>query len=83
MNNLIPSYVPMHERYDLKGSTYKRRANEEERQKEFPTWKDLDFLQRHPDGLILDADTYNALKKTVERDCRVSFFIYPNATNNR
>ncbi len=72
MNNLIPSHVQMHEKYDLKGSTFKRRANNEERQKESPTWKDLDFLERHPHGLILDADTYNALEKTVQRDCRVS-----------
>jgi 1-phosphatidylinositol-4-phosphate 5-kinase len=72
MNNLIPSHVQMHEKYDLKGSTFKRRANSEERQKESPTWKDLDFIERHPEGLILDADMYNALAKTVQRDCRVS-----------
>ena len=72
MNNLIPSDVRMHEKYDLKGSTYKRRANPEERQKESPTWKDLDFMERHPEGLLLDAETYTALAKTVQRDCRVS-----------
>ncbi|UJR15371.1 hypothetical protein I4U23_002319 [Adineta vaga] len=71
MNNLIPSHVAMHEKYDLKGSTYKRRANSVERQKESPTWKDLDFMERHPKGLILDPETFNALEKTVERDCRV------------
>ncbi|CAF1123799.1 unnamed protein product [Rotaria sordida] len=71
MNNLIPSHVYMHEKYDLKGSTYKRRANSEERRKESPTWKDLDFMERHPDGLLLDIETYNALAKTVQRDCRV------------
>ncbi len=71
MNNLIPSHVQMHEKYDLKGSTYKRRANSVERKKESPTWKDLDFMERHPDGLLLDVETYNALAKTVQRDCRV------------
>ncbi|CAF0777015.1 unnamed protein product [Adineta steineri] len=71
MNNLIPSHVQMHEKYDLKGSTYKRRANSAERKKESPTWKDLDFMERHPDGLLLDTETYNALAKTVQRDCRV------------
>ena len=71
MNNLIPSHVQIHERYDLKGSTYKRRANSVERQKESPTWKDLDFIERHPQGFLLDADTFSALEKTVERDCRV------------
>ncbi|CAF0985100.1 unnamed protein product [Didymodactylos carnosus] len=71
MNNLIPSQVHMHEKYDLKGSTYKRRASSQERQKESPTWKDLDFIERHPDGFLLDVDTYNAVVKTVQRDCRV------------
>ena len=71
MNNLIPSHVQMHEKYDLKGSTYKRRANSAERCKESPTWKDLDFMERHPDGLLLDPETYNALVKTIQRDCRV------------
>ncbi|CAF1161683.1 unnamed protein product [Adineta ricciae] len=71
MNNLIPSHVQMHEKYDLKGSTYKRRANSAERRKESPTWKDLDFMERHPDGLLLDTETFNALAKTVQRDCRV------------
>lgn len=71
MNNLIPSQVYMHEKYDLKGSTYKRRANSAERKKESPTWKDLDFMERHPDGFLLDIETYNALAKTVQRDCRV------------
>jgi 1-phosphatidylinositol-4-phosphate 5-kinase len=76
MNNLIPSNVQMHEKYDLKGSKFKRRANSQERQKESPTWKDLDFMERHPDGLILDPETFNALKLTVERDCRVCLFKY-------
>ncbi|CAF1214790.1 unnamed protein product [Rotaria sordida] len=71
MNNLIPSHIQMHEKYDLKGSTFKRRANIEERRKESPTWKDLDFMEHHPNGLLLDSDTFAALAKTVERDCRV------------
>lgn len=71
MNNLIPSHVQMHEKYDLKGSTYKRRASQRERQKESPTWKDLDFMQRHPNGLLLDPQTFAALSSTVARDCRV------------
>lgn len=28
MNNLLPSYVKMHLKYDLKGSTYKRKVSE-------------------------------------------------------
>jgi hypothetical protein len=30
-------------------------------------------MERHPDGLLLDIETYNALVKTVQRDCRVSW----------
>ncbi|XP_029825438.1 phosphatidylinositol 4-phosphate 5-kinase type-1 alpha isoform X2 [Ixodes scapularis] len=71
MNNLLPSVVQMHQKYDLKGSTYKRKANKHERNKRSPTYKDLDFLEQHPDGILLEADTYNALVKTIQRDCRV------------
>lgn len=71
MNNLLPSSLKMHQKFDLKGSTYKRKASKTEKQKKSPTWKDLDFLVEHPEGLHLDALTYNALMKTIQRDCRV------------
>ncbi|CDQ97059.1 unnamed protein product [Oncorhynchus mykiss] len=59
----------MHHKYDMKGSTYKRRASAKERDKTFPTFKDLDFIQDLPDGLLLETDNYNALSKTIQRDC--------------
>lgn len=71
MNNLLPSYIKMHEKYDLKGSTYKRKASKSERAKSSPTYKDLDFMELHPNGILLEADTYNALIRTIQRDCRV------------
>ncbi|XP_013176529.1 PREDICTED: phosphatidylinositol 4-phosphate 5-kinase type-1 alpha isoform X7 [Papilio xuthus] len=71
MNNLLPSSVKLHQKYDLKGSTYKRKASKTERQKNSPTYKDLDFMEYHPEGIFLEADTYNALIKTMQRDCRV------------
>ncbi|XP_052867806.1 uncharacterized protein LOC128273805 [Anopheles cruzii] len=71
MNNLLPSYVKLHLKYDLKGSTYKRKANKAERSKSSPTYKDLDFMEQHPNGLFLEAETYSALIKTIQRDCRV------------
>ncbi|XP_065344165.1 phosphatidylinositol 4-phosphate 5-kinase type-1 gamma-like isoform X4 [Cloeon dipterum] len=71
MNNLLPSWVKMHQKYDLKGSTYKRKASKSERLKKSPTYKDLDFMEHHPDGIYLEADTYSALIKTIQRDCRV------------
>ena len=61
----------MHQKYDLKGSTYKRKANKSERKKDCPTYKDLDFMEHHSEGILLEADTYNALIKTMQRDCRV------------
>ena len=39
MNNLLPSSVKMHEKYDLKGSTFKRKASKHERDKKEPTLK--------------------------------------------
>lgn len=71
MNNVLPRIVRMHLKFDLKGSTYKRRASKKEREKARPTFKDLDFMQDLQDGLMLDQDTYNALVKTLQRDCLV------------
>lgn len=71
MNNLLPSSIKMHQKYDLKGSTYKRKASKHEQKKPSPTYKDLDFMEHHPEGLFLEAETYNALMKTIHRDCRV------------
>lgn len=71
MNNLLPSSIVMHSKYDLKGSTHKRKAAKHELTKKSPTYKDLDFLEHHPEGILLEVDTYSALLKTVERDCRV------------
>ncbi|XP_021936365.1 phosphatidylinositol 4-phosphate 5-kinase type-1 alpha-like isoform X7 [Zootermopsis nevadensis] len=71
MNNLLPSSVKLHQKYDLKGSTYKRKASKTERQKNSPTYKDLDFIDHHPEGIGLEGDTYSALIKTIQRDCRV------------
>ncbi|XP_022909797.1 phosphatidylinositol 4-phosphate 5-kinase type-1 alpha-like isoform X16 [Onthophagus taurus] len=71
MNNLLPSNVTMHMKYDLKGSTYKRKASKAEVKKRSPTFKDLDFMEHHPEGILLEADTYSALIKTIQRDCRV------------
>lgn len=78
MNNILPRVVRMHLKYDLKGSTYKRRASKKEREKAKPTFKDLDFMQDIPEGLMLDADTYSALVKTLQRDClvRASCFFF-------
>ncbi|VDN94175.1 unnamed protein product [Brugia pahangi] len=71
MNNLLPQTIMMHEKYDLKGSTYKRLASKHERAKTSPTLKDLDFISVHPDGLLLDVGVHDAIMKTISRDCLV------------
>jgi len=71
MNNLLPSSVKMHLKFDLKGSTYKRKASKHERNKKSPTYKDLDFLDLLPEGLLMEPETYTALISTMKRDCRV------------
>ncbi|XP_069549864.1 phosphatidylinositol 4-phosphate 5-kinase type-1 alpha-like isoform X1 [Brachyistius frenatus] len=69
MNNLLPSAVRMHLKYDLKGSTYKRRASAKEREKAVPAYKDLDFMQDMSEGLLLEGDKHSAVCKTLQRDC--------------
>lgn len=75
MNNVLPRSVKMHYKYDLKGSTYKRRASRKEREKSCPTYKDLDFQDMHEEGLYFDTETYNNLMKTLQRDCRVGLVL--------
>ena len=73
MNNILPSNVTIHEKYDLKGSTYKRRVDKKEKSKSSPIYKDLDFLDEHPSGLKLDAKNYDNIMNNLKRDCLVSF----------
>ena len=46
-------------------------ASKHERDKKSPTFKDLDFLELLPDGLMLEPETYTAMTNTMKRDCRV------------
>lgn len=71
MNNLLPSGLKMHQKFDLKGSTYKRKASKNERAKDSPTFKDLDFLELYPQGILLQPDLYHSLLTSIQRDCRV------------
>lgn len=71
MNNLLPSGLKMHHKFDLKGSTYKRKASKREREKNSPTFKDLDFMEMYPDGIFLQPELYQSLLNSIQRDCRV------------
>ena len=82
MNNLVPSSVPIHQKFDLKGSSHGRQASEKEKSKSSPTLKDNDFRSmfkekggdnqtNKPEGIHLEPDIYNALLDTLRRDCLV------------
>ncbi|XP_059168250.1 phosphatidylinositol 4-phosphate 5-kinase type-1 beta-like [Physella acuta] len=71
MNNWLPSSLSLQEKYDIKGSTYGRKASVKECQKSSPTFKDLDLLEHHAKGFLLDKEIYKALIQTLTRDCRV------------
>jgi 1-phosphatidylinositol-4-phosphate 5-kinase len=47
------------------------KASKSEKSKRSPTYKDLDFIDHHSEGIFLESDTFNALIKTIQRDCRV------------
>ena len=42
-----------------------------ERSKKYPTFKDLDFMEMYPEGILLQPDIYENLMNSVNRDCRV------------
>ncbi|EDQ89244.1 uncharacterized protein MONBRDRAFT_25486 [Monosiga brevicollis MX1] len=71
MQNILPSNLSYAERYDLKGSTKGRFASEKELTKKNPTLKDIDFIKKHANGLIMSDRTYEQLVGTIERDVRV------------
>ena len=71
MNNLIPREVRLNEKFDLKGSIYKRKASEDELKRELPTLKDNDFKLLHRHGLILEPFFFDQLMQTIEDDIRV------------
>ncbi|KTF74213.1 hypothetical protein cypCar_00049289 [Cyprinus carpio] len=75
MNNILPRIVRMHLKFDLKGSTYKRRASKKEREKSKPTFKDLDFMQDVQDGLLLDVDTMGGIPAVNGKGERLLLFI--------
>ena len=67
-SNFIPSRLEIHEKYDLKGSSYGRDANAVEKQKSTATFKDNDFREIHPKGFTLPRSVYFHLKDVLTRD---------------
>ncbi|GFS65972.1 phosphatidylinositol 4-phosphate 5-kinase type-1 alpha, partial [Nephila pilipes] len=81
MNNLLPIFVHLHEKYDIKGSTYRQRkasilksdrtVNIQGQLGPMIILKDLDFLERWSKGIYLKEKVYSLIMKSVERDCKV------------
>ena len=71
MNNILPTRFDYFQRFDLKGSEFKRWASDKEKAKKDPCFKDIDFNRFHVDGVRLSVDDHANLKKTLERDVMV------------
>ncbi|XP_057367020.1 phosphatidylinositol 5-phosphate 4-kinase type-2 alpha-like [Daphnia carinata] len=65
--NVFSNRLPLHRKYDLKGSTVDREASEKEKEKELPTLKDNDFVK---DGtkVVIGEDARERLMETLTAD---------------
>ena len=86
-SNFIPANIEIHEKYDLKGSSYRRDANVEEKRKSSATFKDNDFRNIHPQGFKLPKSVFYHLKQVLTRDVefleRLNIMDYSLLLSNR
>ncbi|NXA16777.1 PI42C kinase, partial [Sapayoa aenigma] len=69
MRNLFSHRLPVHRKYDLKGSLVDREASDKEKGKELPTLKDVDFLNKNEKVFVGEEqqrDFMDKLKRDVE-----------------
>jgi len=68
MRNILSASLPIHKKYDLKGSTVEREASEKEKEKPLPTFKDNDFVK---DAVLLHLTSRkkDEFLEILEADC--------------
>ncbi|XP_071946658.1 phosphatidylinositol 5-phosphate 4-kinase type-2 alpha-like [Antedon mediterranea] len=67
MRGVFSSTLAIHRKYDLKGSTVDRQASDKEKAKDFPTFKDQDFLKEN-NKIYVGAEAKQKLLTTLEHD---------------
>ncbi|KAK5601800.1 Phosphatidylinositol 5-phosphate 4-kinase type-2 gamma [Crenichthys baileyi] len=67
MRNMFSHRLPVHRKYDLKGSVLTREASFKEKVKELPTYKDADFLNSMEKIYVSDEEKEKVMNK-LSRD---------------
>ncbi|NWU96895.1 PI42C kinase, partial [Upupa epops] len=67
MRNMFSHRLPVHRKYDLKGSLVSREASDKEKGKELPTLKDMDFLNKNEKVYVGEEDQRDFMEK-LKRD---------------
>ncbi|XP_013864626.1 phosphatidylinositol 5-phosphate 4-kinase type-2 gamma [Austrofundulus limnaeus] len=67
MRNVFSHRLPVHRKYDLKGSLLSREASYKEKVKELPTYKDADFLNNMQKIYVSDEEKEKMMEK-LSRD---------------
>uniref|UniRef100_A0A8B9NIX3 Phosphatidylinositol 5-phosphate 4-kinase type-2 gamma n=1 Tax=Accipiter nisus TaxID=211598 RepID=A0A8B9NIX3_9AVES len=67
MRNMFSHRLPVHRKYDLKGSLVSREASDKEKGKDLPTLKDMDFLNKNEKVYVGEEDQKEFMEK-LKRD---------------
>ncbi|TSU50026.1 Phosphatidylinositol 5-phosphate 4-kinase type-2 gamma [Bagarius yarrelli] len=71
MRNMFSHRLTIHTKYDLKGSLVSREASDKEKEKDLPTFKDMDFRNNMQRIYISDQEKEKLMEK-LDRDVDVS-----------